>query len=273
MASGVSDTALVAEVERSVVECFSLFGRTEGGELYEDGGLTWICSLPFPPYSGVLESRLSEAAIRDALERIDLFYRIRRAQYFWLVGPSASPPSLRPLLRGRGFHVGEPLTGMAADIGGLARPGKLPRGCEIREVRDPVSRRSYLRLQVERWAVPEAYVDRLARMDAYSDAHPEETRRWLAYRDEVPVGKVFLHLGSRAASVYGVAVVPEARGLGLGTALTLTAFEAAAQAGHDLAVLHSSDIAFGMYVRMGFRALCELEPFIEPREGSVAAAP
>ena len=59
------------------------------------------------------------------------------------------------------------------------------------------------------------------------------------------------------AGIYALATVPEARGQGLGVALTLAPLLEARAMGYRIGVLASSEMALGLYRRVGFREYCE----------------
>jgi len=87
--------------------------------------------------------------------------------------------------------------------------------------------------------------------------------RLVAYIGGDAVGKLFMNteeLPARVA-IYGVAVKPEARGLGVGTGLVNEALSRAAAAGARRCVLHSSSMALAMYRRMGFVERCLFEVY------------
>ena len=68
------------------------------------------------------------------------------------------------------------------------------------------------------------------------------------------------------AGVHGVMVLPEARGTGLGRALTLLALRAAKDTGYEVAVLGSSPMAERLYASIGFEKMGELRLYA-PGEG------
>ena len=60
-------------------------------------------------------------------------------------------------------------------------------------------------------------------------------------------------LGAGVAGLSSVATVPEARRQGIGTAVTLHLLEQARAMGYRIGVLFSSDMAVGVYRKLGFR--------------------
>jgi GNAT superfamily N-acetyltransferase len=84
------------------------------------------------------------------------------------------------------------------------------------------------------------------------DLSVEGARGVLAWRRAEPVGASVAQGGTGATGVFGVGVVPEARGRGIGAALTVVAVRAFPA---ELAWLVPSDLARPMYERLGFREL------------------
>ena len=60
------------------------------------------------------------------------------------------------------------------------------------------------------------------------------------------------------AGVYFVFTVPEARGQGLGAALTLAPLREARAMGYGIGVLGSSSLGYSVYRRLGFAEYCRI---------------
>jgi GNAT superfamily N-acetyltransferase len=109
------------------------------------------------------------------------------------------------------------------------------------------------------WELPDqarAHVSELSRFWAPGlvPAH-----RWVAYDDGGrPIGKALLSLAAPAgvAAIYGMSVRPEARGRGVARGLTVTLLKQARELGCRRVVLHSSEMAVGLYARAGFVERC-----------------
>lgn len=82
----------------------------------------------------------------------------------------------------------------------------------------------------------------------------------IAWEGERPVGIATGYEHHGATGIMGVAVVPAARGRGLGSALTVLA--ARAFPGSDLAWLHPSEEARPMYERLGFERVADYEIWV-----------
>jgi ribosomal protein S18 acetylase RimI-like enzyme len=63
------------------------------------------------------------------------------------------------------------------------------------------------------------------------------------------------------AGIYDVATLPEARGRGIGSTLTLVPLLDARRVGYRTGVLQSSEMGYEVYQKMGFQHLCQIENF------------
>ena len=86
-------------------------------------------------------------------------------------------------------------------------------------------------------------------------------RNYLGFLYGNPVSTSSLFYGGGAAGIYCVATLREARGQGLGAALTLQPLLEAREWGYRIGVLQSSKMGFNIYKRLGFRHLCQIENF------------
>jgi hypothetical protein len=50
--------------------------------------------------------------------------------------------------------------------------------------------------------------------------------------------------------------------MGIGSAMTLTPLREASALGYQVAILHSTDVAAGVYGNLGFKELCKIGQFV-----------
>ena len=67
------------------------------------------------------------------------------------------------------------------------------------------------------------------------------------------MGTSKLFLGGGVAGIHAVTTVPEFRGRGIGTAMTLSPLTDARRKGYEIGVLLSSEMAVGIYRSLGFQ--------------------
>jgi ribosomal protein S18 acetylase RimI-like enzyme len=79
-----------------------------------------------------------------------------------------------------------------------------------------------------------------------------------------PVAASRLFCAGGVAGVYHVATLPEARGRGYGTAMTLAAAHAGFDRGYRYGVLFATTAGCNLYVRLGFRELFRVDVYKSP---------
>ena len=87
-----------------------------------------------------------------------------------------------------------------------------------------------------------------------------DVRVFHARLDGLPVGSSVAIRTGDVSGVYAVGTLPEARGRGVGTAVTWAAVAAGSAWGCDVIVLQASEMGLALYERMGFRTVV---PYIQ----------
>lgn len=255
-----SDEQLAAAIEENACALFRAMMALPGSELYESENLNRHHT-PFahPFFNGVWQTRLAESEVEAAIdESLDWFAVRNKPPFFWWVTPKTEPKNLADYLLARGFKphtVGSP--GMAIELDGLDEDLRAPDGLQIVQAADEAA--------LEDWigAVQATYGFPRSAMQAWVDATIAlriTTAPWQAYigyLDNKAVATNFLFNGGApgggVAGLYVVGTTPEARGRGIGTAITLKPLLDARAQGHHYGVLFASPEGYPMYRRMGFR--------------------
>jgi GNAT superfamily N-acetyltransferase len=192
------------------------------------------------------------------IERVAGGFRDRDVPYLWVQRPTDRPEDLGHRLARQGLDLVETVTGMDIDLDEW-EPEDEPSSARIVPANHEAQHlRDYVEMMRTYWSVPESEQHLLATFNDDWAGVRSPGLRLLAYVNDAPVGKLFLNtleLPERV-SIYGVAVKPEARGLGVATALMTQAMLHARSLGAKRCVLHSSDMAVTLYLRMGFRECC-----------------
>ena len=255
-----------AAIEENFWSMWSQFGRGPGCSLHQFSGVTWFeTPIPVPPYNMVI--RLDcEADAQAAIEAVDRHFRARAVRFLWVVHPSARPAGVTALLAARGFAEVEPLTGMAADLEDLPEAPAPPPGVEVHEVTPDRDVGPFLEFVAARWQVPagaRAHLQSIA--DTFRiGVRGSPNRAWIAVKNGHTLAKVFTHDAGGGVGVYGMATKPEARGLGLGRLVCITALDDARRRGHVSAVLHSTPMAVRLYESVGFHERSTFRIYAEP---------
>jgi GNAT superfamily N-acetyltransferase len=201
-----------------------------------------------------------EEAIAALVERM----RERDAQCFWAVGPSSTPADLPQRLREHGLQVVEPMTCMSLELSDWTAPAQaLPHAVTVEAVVDDAGMEDYIGLAMRYWEIPEDEQTLVAELHRYWAPGLAPGQRYLARADGTPIGKAYLSLAGPpgVACVWGMSVLPEARGRGVAQALTTTLLQEAKDRGCRRIVLHSTEMGFPVYRKAGFVERCPLTFF------------
>lgn len=253
----------VEAIERAFTDHWSVFGGWPGASLRDEDGVRWFeTPIAHLPYNAVIRTSMPDDADADAvIRRVIDGFNARSVPFMWVVLPSDRPDDLSRRLRSAGLDLVEQATGMDLDLDAWQAQAS-PPDVEIRRATDEATLRDYETLIRTYWSVPEEDRHHIELLNRYWTGDRSPGERYVAYLDGRPVGKLFArHAGLPVLSIFGVAVLPEARGRGIATALMATAISDGQARGAQQVVLQSSAMAQSLYRRMGFQPLCTLDVY------------
>jgi ribosomal protein S18 acetylase RimI-like enzyme len=253
----------ITEIEDAFEGHWRRFGLYPGARLVEERGvLRFESPLAHLPYNAVIRTRITPSDDpKTVAAQIDAQYRARAVPYMWVLRPSDKPDDLGAILSRLGLDLVEVAAGMDIDLlTWKGAPYEVPAGVDIRHVREEAELADYEELIRTYWSVPDADRDMVRTLNRYWTGDRSFGIRLVAYAAGKPIGKLFLSLSElpRRASVYGVAVVPEARGRGVAKAMMVGALSLAKEKGARKMVLHASQMAQPLYRGMNFEERCRL---------------
>jgi GNAT superfamily N-acetyltransferase len=243
-------------------------------EAHLDGDVSWavapvadtfrnvVVDAHFQP--GDADRRIAE--IRDAYRRGD-------TGFVWWVAPFDTPEGLGTRLTNAGLTLEGNAPAMAASLDDVPFGEPPPHGLEIVPVTDAGTLGEFLTI-VEadwlEWTGGEATPVQRRTLDAFAREIPRRfpsepaPLRWIGRVDGRPVATSRVSLGGGVAGLYAILTLPSHRGRGIGRAMTLAALRAAADIGYRIAVLQSSDLGYGVYLKLGFRDLFTYDIYVHP---------
>jgi GNAT superfamily N-acetyltransferase len=247
---------------REAIEADMVATRLIGGELPLDARFdpdaSWVIGPPGDPFRSVVVSTHFSGADADRriAEIVATFDAVPTA-FLWWRAPFHTPGDLGARLEAAAvFTVGE-APAMAVDLAALVIPPEPPAGLEIRPVTDLDGLRTYIAVIAQEPppdGAPPLYTPEIvARIEAQFDPGRELVPlRYVGWLDGRPVATSRLSLAGGTAGIYNVETLPDARGRGVGAAVTLAPLLAARELGYRIGTLQSSDLGHGVYRRLGF---------------------
>ena len=258
----VSDEALVTAIRANMCDFFRHLSRSIPDEHFENGMFTrWYTPLPHPWFSGVLSANRpgehDEAFIEEAIR---YFHSKGVNTFTWWMEPHLKRSDWEPILSQHGFGFAEDTPGMAVDLDEINESPQPVDGFEIRRVDDEESLRTWANVFINGFGLPPAWES--ITFDLWRQFGLDlPMRNYLGFLKGKPVSTSTLFYGAGVAGIYCVATIPEARGKGIGAALTLKPLLDAREMGYRIGILQSSPMGFNIYQKLGFRHLCQIEYF------------
>jgi ribosomal protein S18 acetylase RimI-like enzyme len=254
---------IVKAIEANTFSYWTNYGRTPSGEVNDSSDLLcFVSGVDSPLHNGVFRARLQVEEVERAIAKTIKSFAAKGAPFFWWTSPSTQPADLGKYLEAQGLtYLGE-FPGMAIDLSNLSSQSS-SKDLEIIRVEDKTALKSWLRIAAIGFDIPLELVDEiLALEESLGIQSDRRYTRYLALWQQTPVAISELYLDAGVAGIYFVATLPEARGKGIGTEVTLAALEDAQKLGYRVGILQASAMGKNVYRRIGFQECCQLEIYL-----------
>ena len=247
-------SSLIAAIEDNTIKNIRAWSRWSKLSLHEDANGIWTSSdIPYFIFNMVLSVRPSSES-SSVIDAVISQAKERQVPLAWWVGPSNSSPDLSKALEDEGlFQVAE-LIGMAVGLHDLDEKASSPESLTISKVEDDDALVAWCQIMAEVSDFPDfassAWLEMFQEIGVLADPL---WHLYLGSIDGTPMATSELFLGQGVAGIHGVTTVPEYRGKGIGTAMTLLPLVDARREGYEIGVLFSSEMAVGIYQNLGFK--------------------
>jgi ribosomal protein S18 acetylase RimI-like enzyme len=256
----LTPTTLATAVKANLYAFFQAMGNSANAIIQNNPyGFNWRTNIPHPWFNGALSTLNPKADVNQTVhETVNYFQANDVTSFTWWLAPHLESTAWRQHLLAHGFQYDSNTPGMAIDLDALPQPAEHP--LTIREVEEPQMLAEWVRVFVRGFEMPvEMAPGFLSLLQSLGIDLP--LRHYLGYLNDKPVASSTLFLGAGVAGIYNVATVAEARGQGIGSAMTLAPLYEARAMGYRASVLQSSKMGYGVYQRLGFQKLCQMEHF------------
>ena len=230
-------------------------GRSPNVELSIGSYLTWLMTdLPDFFMNLVVSRRLPSEDADELIESALAHFKsmnIRKLSWLAQEGVRSIETSTALLAHGLTFRESY-ATEMAVNLSTLPECQPIHPALRIIPVVDGYALRQWIHVASIGFRIGEKFEQ--VWYDFFTDAiFNPQFRTYLALFDGKPVGTSQLFLSEGVAGIYNVTCIPEARGQGIGSAVTLAPLLAARQMGYRIGVLQASQKGYNVYRRLGFQ--------------------
>jgi len=268
--SDISETRLIKTVIKANWENYHYcLGRSPTVELSVGKYLTWlVTNMPDHFMNLVVCTELPIEGINELIENaLSHFRSLNITKLSWITEEGVPAMEIKKHLEACGLTFRESFaTEMAADLISLPENISIPNGLRIVPVEDETTLRKWIHVASVGFGVPTDVED--IWYGFFAEAVCERPfQTYLALLNGEPVGTSQLFTSAGVAGIYNVTCIPEARGRGIGAAITLAPLLEARRMGYRVGILQASSMGYKVYQRLGFHDFGKLSVYLWEHSG------
>lgn len=254
-----STQAFIEAAESNLVEKCLSFSRLPGGEGYGPNPLWFVTGSQVAGYNGVARACFpaadADAAISAALQP----FHERNLPLTWWTGPSTQPGNLGARLQTQGFRHNRDMIGLCADLDDLHSPGEKLPALQIEPVTTREELANWLPIYSQGFGTPPVIArESLDVLATLAFDIPTGWKHFIVRQDGKIITISSLYINDEIGGLYNLVTSPEARGQGIGAAMTLGTFAIARDLGCRIATLQTTyPNALRLYHRLGMEVYCK----------------
>jgi len=264
-----SDAKLVkASIKANWENYHYCLGRAPSVELSVGRYLTWlITNMPDHFMNLVVCTGLPNEGIDELVEdALTHFKTLNIKKLSWLAEDGVPAAEIKKHLTAHGLTFRESFaTEMAIDLNVLQDEYPKRDGLEIVLVDDDIMLRKWIHVASVGFGVPADVEEVWFEFFNYA-ACKTPFQTYLALLNGKPVATSQVFNSAGVAGIYNVSCIPEARGQGIGAAITLAPLLDARQMGYHVGILQASSMGYKVYQRLGFQDFGKLSVYLWEQE-------
>lgn len=257
----LSTPTLARAIKENWTDYYHYLGRAHNTELRVGLHLTWLLTgIPDTFNNVVLQSQLPADGASEIIDQALAHFRSRHlARVSWWTEDGAQETDLKKQLVAHGLTFNEGPTGMAVDLAMLKDLPATP-ALTIAPVADKETLMQWIHVVNIGFGLP-SWSESIW-FNLFANLVFElPLRNYLAILNGLPVGTSQFFLGAGVAGIYNVTCLPEARGQGVGAAITSAALLEARNLGFRVSILQASHLGYTVYRRLGFQDFGKLNHY------------
>lgn len=213
-------------------------------------GMDYVCG------NGVIEKNVNRIPSDSEVDWTIEHFSSKKLPFMWWTSAK--------VLEDKGFQFGGVLTGIALDISkGVPPKPVAAQNLTIKIVQSEADVLKFTELAGNAFAMSSKSVEQWFLLNI-SVINQGEQIHFMAYLDDVPVGTASLSVSPQSAGIWNLATLPGYRKVGIGAFLVYTALVEAKtrQYNQVMAILMPKGMAWGLFTKLGFKAVCEFPFYI-----------
>ena len=259
----LSTPSLQRAIKENLFEFCRAAAQLPHGELEEADSLSrWYFGVPYPWFNAVLARRAGNDGDRLRVQTAIEYFRSKQiGPFVWWLAPGIVRADWESILTPLGFGYSDDTPGLAADLSALNENIQTPpSGFQMLIVDNEDILKTWVATFVKGYGLPAVFYEIVYQL-VLNFGFDQPSRNYVGLLDGNPVATSNVFFGAGVVGIQMVATLPEARGQGIGAAITLQPLLDARKLGYRAGILQSSDMGLSVYKRLGLKHLCQMENF------------
>jgi GNAT superfamily N-acetyltransferase len=265
LALNFGSAAEVGRVHLNLIDSSRQLFELDPGAVVESGN-GWFFgagSNPHPTISNAAFRADDDLDSSEFLARAsDFFAERERGFSVWIRGDQPEDEDLAAAVDAANLELVYAMPEMV--LGARIEQPPLPPGAELREVTRPEQAAEYWQIAAASYISLGFPPEVFGGYSNHAGLLAENVAAFIAYRDDEPVSIAMTILSHGVAGIYWVGSLEQARGKGLGRAVTAAATNAGFELGADVASLQASPMGKPIYEAMGYEAVFDYRLLMSP---------
>jgi len=249
-----TEEACIKAIHESWNSMMLLFANTPNYETVRTQYLTTVdCSVKIPLFNRVMHTRLTSTNVDEKIQETIAYFSSKGLPFTWQVDPTDTPEDLPEHLEKLGFTLSSG-PGMALVLSELKIP-ETQDDLIFERVRTRELCEVFARLMAKGYGIPEFAWEDYTQI-VMGIGIRDDLFHYLGYLDGQPVATATVLYSDGVAGIYNIATLPEARGRRMGSMMTAAPLIDARERGYKVGILHSTQMGYNVYKRLGFEEIC-----------------
>ncbi|GCE08738.1 hypothetical protein KDAU_60670 [Dictyobacter aurantiacus] len=256
---------VIAAMEKNLIEFIMYCSCIPGAQAYQSSDhIAAITGIPQPSLNVVMGVKMDEQTIMTRIKEIMIPFQARQVPMLWWLFPDTQPANLGYYLKRSGLQYNGTEPGMMIELSRL--PTTLPTidGFSIEEVEDATALNEWIQVSSIAFGGAAGNIDpeyiKFEQCLGWGKDLPD--RRFLGRLHGKAVATSSMFLGAGVAGLFSVGTLPEARGQGIGSAISVAPLSVARTLGYNIGVLQASPMGYSIYARIGFQECCSIQTYL-----------
>ncbi|HEY9528499.1 MAG TPA: GNAT family N-acetyltransferase [Anaerolineales bacterium] len=241
------------DLEKSTLNYLKFVASLPLIEIYEQQDVMYVAAeAPVFYFNSVFKARFNGNAKQQIDSAKDFFRSRRRSLFTWHITPASQPENLRDLIMSQGGELLESMPYLAVHLDDVPRDFPFPPNFCWKSVRTHEMLAAWISIYCHARGYAES-ADQLFKVFADLDlTESSPLQLILGYLGDEPIATYSIFMDGEMAGLYSLSTLPEARGHGIGTAISVAAADLATEYNCRTAMLLSEHPSRNICKRLGF---------------------